>query len=57
MTAHTHVIPVDATLSVDEAWKELCIMGVRATDTGSESWAVIEDCDGEECAAIQEADG
>ena len=29
-----HVIPVDPSLTVDEAWRELCLMGVRATVTG-----------------------
>lgn len=48
MTEHVHTIPVDASLTVDEAWRELCLMGVRATDTGSETWANVV-CDGEEC--------
>lgn len=50
---HIHVIPVDETLTPEEAWKELCIMGVRATNTGKERWAVIH-CNGEECANIKE---
>jgi hypothetical protein len=53
--SHVHVYPVDASLTADEAWDELCLMGVRATDTGSESWGVIE-CDGDECRIIAEAD-
>lgn len=55
VNAHTHVIPVDPSLTVEEAWRELCIMGFRSTDTGTESWAVVT-CDGEECASIQGAD-
>ena len=51
---HIHTYPVDASLTPDEAWRELCLMGVRATDTGSETWANIR-CDGEECWRI--ADG
>lgn len=53
MAGHVHTYPVDATLTAEEAWKEICIMGFRATDTGSETWAVIE-CDGEECRSIQQ---
>lgn len=48
---HTHTFPVDASLTPDEAWDELCLMGVRATNTGSETWAVLV-CDGEECWRI-----
>lgn len=48
---HIHTIPVDASLTSDEAWRELCLMGVRATNTGSETWANIE-CDGDECQNI-----
>jgi hypothetical protein len=51
---HVHVYPVDASLTPDEAWHEICVMGFRSTDTGSETWAVLE-CDGHECASIQEA--
>lgn len=51
---HVHVIPVDASLTPAEAWHELCLMGVRATNTGSETWTVIT-CDGEECSRIPEA--
>lgn len=46
-----HVYPVDASLTADEAWHELCLMGVRATNTGSETWASIR-CDGNECEGI-----
>lgn len=49
--AHVHTIPVDATLTPDEAWREICLMGVRATDTGAETWAVIE-CENEECRSV-----
>jgi hypothetical protein len=50
---HVHTIPVDSSLTVEEAWYELCLMGVRATNTGSETWGVIR-CDGEECWRIPE---
>lgn len=50
---HIHTFAVDNSLSVEDAWKELCIIGVRATFTGGESWANIE-CDGEECRNIVE---
>lgn len=53
--SHIHVFPVDASLTPDEAWKELCIMGFRATDTGSESGYATVRCDGQECRNIQEA--
>lgn len=53
---HWHTIPVDTSLTVDEAWDELCLMGVRATNTGSESWAAVR-CDGEECLRIPRDDG
>lgn len=44
-----HVIPVDASLTPDEAWAELCRNGQRTTFTdGPTSWAVIR-CDGVEC--------
>lgn len=51
---HTHVIPVDATLTPEEAWRELCIFGRRVTDSGATRWAVVE-CDGEECRNIERA--
>lgn len=50
---HVHTFPVDASLTLEDAWRELCLMGVRATNTGSERWANIV-CDGEECAATAE---
>jgi hypothetical protein len=50
---HVHVIPVDPSLTPDEAWHELCLMGVRATVTGEPTWAVIK-CDGVECEGIAE---
>lgn len=50
---HIHVIPVDVTMTPLEAWNELCLIGVRATNTGAEYWATIK-CDGEECANIAE---
>lgn len=49
---HAHVIPVDPSLSSEDAWKEICIFGRRVTYTGTESWATIV-CDGEECAGIE----
>lgn len=49
-----HIIPVDASLTPDEAWAELCKHGRRITHTdGPETWATIR-CDGVECADIQE---
>lgn len=48
---HLHTFPVDASLTAAEAWGELCLMGVRATNTGSETWATFR-CDGEECRNI-----
>lgn len=54
-TGHTHTIPVDASLTVDEAWHEFCLMGVRATNTGSERWANVR-CDGEECWRIPDSE-
>jgi len=53
MKTHTHTVPVDPSLTVEEAWGELCLMGVRATFTGPEQWANV-DCDGEECWRIPE---
>lgn len=50
---HVHVFPVDHSLSVEEAWMELCIFGRRATFTGGEKWAHLQ-CDGEECRLILE---
>lgn len=55
VNGHLHVIPVDASLSVDDAWKELCIFGRRVTFSGSEMWANVR-CDGEECRLIENAD-
>lgn len=54
MPEHVHTYPVDASLTPEEAWHELCLMGVRTTDTGSETWANVV-CDGDECWRI--ADG
>lgn len=48
---HVHSIPVDVSLTADEAWEELCLFGRRVTDTGHETWAVMR-CDGEECVNI-----
>lgn len=48
---HVHVIPVDPSLTPEEAWKEICNFGFRATFTGPEGWATIE-CNGEECERI-----
>lgn len=52
VVSHIHVIPVDASLSVEDAWRELCIFGQRVTYTGSEKWAEIH-CDGEECRLLE----
>lgn len=49
---HVHVIPVDPSLTAEDAWKEICIFGRRITYTGTESWADIV-CDGEECTSIE----
>lgn len=51
---HSHTIPVDPSLTVADAWKELCIFGRRVTVTGTESWATVA-CDGEECHGIETA--
>lgn len=48
---HQHVIPVDPSLTVDDAWNELCIFGRRITHTGTAQWANV-DCDGELCSGI-----
>lgn len=53
MDGHIHVIPVDPSLTVAEAWREVCIMGFRSTYTGEPSWANVQ-CDGQECASIQD---
>lgn len=50
--AHVHTIPVDPSLTVAEAWKELCIFGRRVTNTGEETWAIVT-CDRSECASIE----
>lgn len=50
-TEHVHVFPVDPSLTVEEAWREQCLMGVRATFTGDPKWATMK-CDGEECWRI-----
>lgn len=50
---HVHVIPVDSSLSTEDAWKELCIFGRRVTFSGSETWANVP-CDGEECRLIEQ---
>lgn len=49
---HLHTIPVDASQTPEEAWREQCIFGRRVTFTGSETWANIT-CDGEECHAVE----
>lgn len=51
--AHIHTIPVDPSLTVEDAWKELCIFGRRITYTGRERWANVY-CDGEECSSIED---
>jgi hypothetical protein len=53
MAVHVHTIPVDKSLTPEEAWKEICIMGFRTTSTGGETWANIL-CDGEECRNIRD---
>lgn len=50
MTEHVHTIPVDPSLTTEEAWLEICIFGQRVTLTGSETWVNLR-CDGEECAS------
>lgn len=50
---HVHVIPVDPSLTPDEAWREICIFGRRVTFTGAQTWANVT-CDGDECDQIQE---
>jgi hypothetical protein len=48
-----HVICVDASLTPDEAWAEVCKHGHRVTYTdGPETWATIR-CDGVECLDIE----
>lgn len=48
---HRHVIPVDPSLTPDEAWHELLLMHCRATNTGDPTWAVVR-CDGSECPGV-----
>lgn len=49
-----HTIPVDASLTPDEAWAELCREGKRTTYTeGPVTWVAIR-CDGVECMNIIE---
>jgi hypothetical protein len=51
-----HVIPVDASLTPDEAWAEVCREGQRVTFTdGPETWATIQ-CDGVECLSIRKGE-
>lgn len=48
----SHVFPVDASLTPDEAWAELCANKMRTTYSGgTDTWAVIQ-CDGVECHGI-----
>jgi hypothetical protein len=49
---HVHVVPVDPSLTPEDAWRELCIFGKRITWTGPEQWANVT-CDGEECSGIE----
>ncbi len=49
-----HVIPVDPSLTADEAWHEIRLFGKRITFTGPETW-VAATCDGD-CGGI-ETDG
>lgn len=46
------MFPVDQSLTPDEAWAEICNFGRRVTFTGTETWALVRDCDGEECRNI-----
>lgn len=49
-----HVICVDASLTPNEAWAEVCREGERTTYTdGPETWAAIR-CDGVECMDIKQ---
>lgn len=51
---HVHTYPVDASLTPDLAWEEICFWGFRVTYTaGDEKWAIMV-CDGEECWEIRE---
>lgn len=47
-----HAIPVDKSLTVAEAWKEICVYGQRMTYTGSETWAAVI-CDGKVCEKVK----
>lgn len=49
--AHVHTIPVDPSLTIEEAWSEICIMGLRTTYTGDPTWANVR-CDGQECSSV-----
>lgn len=51
---HVHVIPVDPALTVEEAWLEIKLMGLRTTHTGECRWGVVA-CDGEECWMVSDA--
>lgn len=52
--SEVHTIPVDASLTSDEAWAEICREGKRTTYTdGPETWATIR-CDGVECMDIEQ---
>lgn len=51
--SHLHVIPVDPSLTTQQAWEELRLMHKRITYTGQETWTAIE-CDGHECSEIEE---
>jgi hypothetical protein len=47
-----HIVPVDPSLTLQEAWKELCIFGKRITNTGDANWALVR-CDGAECKNLK----
>lgn len=54
--SEVHTIPVDASLTPEEAWAEICREGKRATFTdGPIAWAVIR-CDGVECMNIRQGE-
>lgn len=50
---HQHVIPVDYSLTISQAWAEICMFGYRVTFTGRESWATVS-CDGTECVRVED---
>lgn len=52
---HWHVYPVDPSLTPEQAWEEIRLMGRRTTFTpGRESWS-NRLCDGSECDTVEDA--